>query len=344
MPELRKDLLSGNWVILSPERPLNRADLLPAWSDCPDADQRYSETCPLCPGNEGFTPHEVHAHRPSEGAGSARNGPGWLVRVMPHKFPALVIEGDQDRRASGVYDRMGGVGAHEVVVETPEHGHRVFSPGAGDYERVLWAYRQRISDLKRDQRFRYVHVFKNHGERAGAGLYHAHSQLLALPVIPQAVQTEAACAEAHYRLRERCLLCDILHQELAERQRLVFHNRAAAVIAPYASRTPFELWVVPQRHGGAFEDHPAGEMFGLGEALHVALRLLKQALDDPPYRYTLVTAPFGEGTRPHLHWHMKIVPVVAGCEWGSGCHVNPTSPEEAAHYLRGLDAGPLKAS
>jgi UDPglucose--hexose-1-phosphate uridylyltransferase len=330
MPELRKDPIVGRWVIIASER--TKRPLLPSPDKLPP-----SAPCPFCPGQEDKTPPELLAHRPGDGPAARANAPGWRLRVFPNKFPALRVEGELDRNGDGVYDRMNGIGAHEIIVETPDHQRGLSDLDNGEIAAVLGVYRDRMLDLRRDIRLRYVMVFKNHGALAGAGVSHSHSQLIALPVVPKNVAEEMEGAEQYFHFKERCVYCDIVRQELRERTRLVYENAGFVVVEPYAPKFPFETWLLPRAHRGCFESCPPAEHALLADALRVALRKLRAALDDPPYNFILHSAPFVEREPPYYHWHMEIMPTlsqVAGFEWGSGFYINPTAPEEAAAFLR----------
>jgi UDPglucose--hexose-1-phosphate uridylyltransferase len=330
MPELRKDPIVGRWVIIATERTKRPHDF-------GARAQERRGLCPFCPGQESMTPPELLAHRPGDGPGARANAPGWKLRVFPNKFPALRVEGDLDRAGDGIYDRMNGVGAHEVIVETPEHTRRFSDLPEGDISRVLDAWRERMVDPPRDARLKYVMLFKNHGASAGASLDHPHSQLIALPVVPRVVSEEMKGARKHWRLKERCVFCDIVRQELRERARLVYENAAFVVIEPYAPKFPFETWILPRAHRARFEHSSNEDFAALANALKVSLSKLNVALDDPPYNFILHTTPFGDDDPPHYHWHIEIMPTliqVAGFEWGSGFYINPTPPEEVARFLR----------
>lgn len=330
MPELRKDPIINRWVIIATERARRPIDF-PV-----DHEPPRSGLCPFCPGHEDKTPPEILAYRPADGPSARRDTPGWSLRVFPNKFPALMIEGALDRAGEGVYDRMNGVGAHEVIVETPDHTKTFAALSEPEIERVFVAYRERLVDLRRDTRFKYVMIFKNHGRPAGATLEHTHSQLIALPVVPKNVAEEMEGALAYYRFKERCVFCDIVRQEVQGRDRLVYENAEYIVIEPYAPKLPFETWVLPKRHHSAFVD--AHETYAhLANAMRVALRKLNAALDHPPYNFMLHASPYDERGAPHYHWHIEIMPTlgkVAGFEWGSGFYINPTPPEQAAAFLR----------
>ena len=334
MPELRKDPIVGRWVIIATERSRRPHD------GRNTHEQPRTGLCPFCPGQEDKTPSEVLAYRPADGPAALRNVPGWSLRVFPNKFPALMIEGTLNREGDGVYDRMNGIGAHEVIVETPDHGKQFSSLSEPEIEHVLAAYRDRILDLKRDQRFKYVMIFKNHGSAAGASQEHTHSQLIALPVVPTNVAEEMKGALDYFRYKERCVFCDIVRQEVAQKTRLVYENSDFIVVEPFAPKFPFETWILPRTHRSSYEDCQRHEYALLANALRVALRKLHLALDDPPYNFILHTSPFTESDNPHYHWHIEIMPTlgtVAGFEWGSGFYINPTPPEEAARFLREID-------
>ena len=336
MPELRKDPIVGRWVIIATERMRRPHDFKAV---------EHQETprmgmCPFCPGHEDKTPGELLSYRPADGPASRQNAPGWSLRVFPNKFPALMVEGGLDREGEGVYDRMNGVGAHEVIVETPDHVKSLGDLSEPEIENVLWAYRDRLLDLKRDRRLKYVMIFKNHGAASGATLEHSHSQLIALPVVPSTVLAEMKGALDYYNYKERCVFCDIVKQELSQRSRIVFQNDGFIVAEPYAPKFPFETWILPRTHRSSYEDCPRHEYGLLSNAFRVALRKLKLALDDPPYNFILHTSPFAESDNLHYHWHIEIMPTlskVAGFEWGSGFYINPTPPEEAARFLREIE-------
>jgi UDPglucose--hexose-1-phosphate uridylyltransferase len=329
MPELRKDPVTGRWVIISTER-RKRPSAFRLGQVALIADG----TCPFCEGHEEYTPREVLSYRRN---GGAPNGPGWDVRVVPNKFPALQVEGNLDRQGEGLFDKMNGIGAHEVIIETPVHDSSLATLPANAVERVLWAFRERVLDLKQDRRFRYILIFKNHGEAAGASLDHPHSQLIALPIIPRNVRDEVSGAREHFVHKERCVYCDIIRQELEERVRVISENADFVALSPYAPRFPFEMWLLPKRHGSNFEEAPRHEYESLARMLKETLQRMNRALESPPFNLVIHSAPFAENAGDFYHWHVELMPKltkVAGFEWGSGFYINPTAPEEAASVLR----------
>jgi UDPglucose--hexose-1-phosphate uridylyltransferase len=329
MPELRKDPIVGRWVIIALERARRP-------SDFKHQDQSVSEAgaCPFCEGNEGQTPPEIVAYRDRN---SRPNGPGWRVRVVPNKFPALKIEGSLNKRGEGIYDMMAGVGAHEVIVESPRHHLSLTALPEETICEVLWVYRDRLVDLKKDNRFVHGLLFKNVGPAAGASLEHTHSQLIVTPTIPISVWEEMTGALEFYNYRGRCIYCDMIQQELATESRIVLDTPHFTAFCPYASRFPFETWVLPKSHSSHYENIPKAAVDDLGGALRNVLGKLERALNVPPYNYIIHTASFDHQELPHYHWHMEIIPrltKVAGFEWGSGFYINPTPPEDAARFLR----------
>jgi UDPglucose--hexose-1-phosphate uridylyltransferase len=331
MPELRKDPVTGRWVIISTERNKRPSDFTVT-----HVRPVGREFCPFCPGHEDMTPREVLAYRSN---GQGPNEPGWDIRVVPNMFPALKVEGSFDREADGMFDRMNGIGAHEVIIESADHSKTLATMSEGEIERVLSAYRDRIRDLKQDGRLRHILVFKNHGAPAGATIEHTHSQLIALPLVPDFVREELDGARRHFAEKERCVFCDIVRQELAAGRRVVQENADIVALSPYAPRFPFETWLLPRRHGARFEDATTNEYESLARMLKAILTRLDRALEQPPYNLVLHTAPFtGEPTESY-HWHIEILPKVArsaGFEWGTGFFINPTSPEEATQVLRAI--------
>jgi UDPglucose--hexose-1-phosphate uridylyltransferase len=259
------------------------------------------------------------------------------LRVIPNQFPVLRVEGTLDRQGEGLFDKMNGIGAHEVIIESPRHDDTLATMTEAAVEQVLWAFRARVQDLKQDRRFRYIIIFKNHGAAAGAALDHTHSQLIALPIVPREVRDEVEGAKAHFTQKERCVFCDILHQELADGRRLIAETADIVAVAPYAPRFPFETWILPRRHQSLFEDAQRNEYTALARVLVDILGRMNRALRNPPYNLLIHSAPLSEPAGEFYHWHVEIIPKltkVAGFEWATGFYLNPTAPEEAAQVLR----------
>jgi UDPglucose--hexose-1-phosphate uridylyltransferase len=250
----------------------------------------------------------------------------------------LEIEGELERRPEGIYDKMSGIGAHEVIIETTEHDIESSQLSVSQLNAVFVACRDRMLDLAKDKRFRYVQVFKNQGEAAGASLEHSHTQLIATPIIPRRVVEELMGCSRHFEIKERCIFCDIVDQELTVGTRIVCVNDDYVVHVPFAPRFPFETWVIPRRHEHFFEDAYRGNFLSLARIFKEMLMRMNLALNNPHYNWVLHTSPCNDWEGPrHYHWHIELMPKltkVAGFEWGTGFYINPTPPEEAAAYLR----------
>ncbi len=328
MSELRREPVSGRWVIVATERAARPTD----FKTSPQIIK--SSFCPFCEGNEDKTPSEILAYRDS---GAPPDTGGWRVRVVPNKFPALQIEGDQNKCGEGIYDKMSGIGAHEVIIESPRHIQSLTSLDNGNVEEVLLCYRDRLIDLKKDKRFVYGLLFKNVGFAAGASLEHTHTQLIVTPIVPQLVENEMANAKTFYRNRERCLFCDMIQQEVDTNRRIIISTDNFVAFAPFASRFPFEIWILPKKHESHFENLQKIELDELANVLKGALTRLEAALDLPPYNYIIHSAPFNINESESFHWHIEIIPRltnIAGFEWGTGFYINPMPPEQAAETLR----------
>lgn len=329
MAELRRDVINGRWVIIDID---NNRKVLEFEKE--EHHTKTPVTCPFCYGNEHMTPPEIDAHR--EGKTEA-NTPGWSTRVVPNKFPALQIEGNLDKKGIGLYDISNGIGAHEVIVENPDHNKEMCDLLDHDVEKVIWAYRDRSIDLKGDRRFKYILIFKNYGRSAGTSLEHPHSQLIALPMIPKSVKEEIRGAQNYFGYRERCIFCDMLSQEVQDAERLIVENKSFLSFAPFASRFPYEAWIVPKRHECDFSLIESGEAVELARILKEILLRIRKVLDEPSYNFIIHTSPLEDKDREDYHWHIEIMPRLirtAGFEWGSGFYINPVSPEKAAKDLR----------
>jgi len=334
MPDLRKDPIVGRWVIVAKSRARRPHDFDTTLK------RRRGGFCPFCEGNEDKTPDEIIAYR---NPGSQANRKGWRVRVVPNKFPALEIEGDLNKRGEGIYDMMRGVGAHEVIIECPEHLVSTADLAEEQLREVLWVYRDRLVDLKKDPRLVYGMVFKNVGAAAGATLEHSHSQLIVTPIVPINVWEEMTGSLEFYNYRGRCVYCDMIQQELATEERIVQDSPGFVAFCPFASRFPFETWVLPKPHSSHYENIQKNGVDELAGVLRQVIARIEAALDQPAYNYIIHTAPFDTQELAHYHWHIEITPSLtkpAGFEWGTGFYINPVPPEEAAGFLREVEVEP----
>ncbi|MBZ5658295.1 MAG: galactose-1-phosphate uridylyltransferase [Acidobacteriia bacterium] len=333
MSQIRKDIFTDRWVIVEEGEGPTEFHFKKFARD--------AGFCPFCERNEAATPPEVFAIR---NPGSSPNGPGWSVRVVPNSRPQLRIEGQLKRRAEALHDLMNGVGAHEIIAETSRHDRSLHELEIEEISNVIRAYRARILDLEGDQRVRYVLIFKNHGEGAGAHtISHSISQLVALPITPRAVKTKLKIARDYFALKERCVYCDVLQQELKGRKRLITENEDFVAFAPFASRFPFEMTVLPKFHSSAFSRIGATQIDNVSRILRDLLQKLDQSLGGPPYNLSLHDRPFlrrrgdyWNTIEEDFHWHIEILPQmfrITGFEWASGFFYNPVPPELAARSL-----------
>lgn len=330
MQEFRKDPITGRWVIISTERARRPHAFASPSARLPGIEG----PSPFAAGQEAQAQPELLAYHHGEGG-------AWSLRVVPNRYPALRVEGTLEFEGDGMYDQMSGIGAHEVIIETPDPEVALADLPEGRIADLFWAFRDRVNDLKRDTRLRYMVMFKNHGQDAGATIAHSHSQLIALPVVPRFTEEEMAGSLRYFDYRHRCIYCDMLKQELQTQSRVVTSNDGFAGIAPYASRFPFETWILPRRHTSHFEAVTDNEVRQLAATMKQVLQRVNQALEKPAYNFVIHSAPVQDAPIEHYHWHIEIIPRivrVAGFEWSTGIYINPTAPEEAAAYLR--DARP----
>lgn len=326
MSELRRDPITGRTVIIAPER-LTAARL---WRP---AGLIGGELCPFCQGQEHLAGPEIVAWRD----GGEANAPGWQVRVVPNRVPALRVESYYAEPMGGLFQTLGGLGAHEVIIESPRHDAGWATMSAEEIRRVLAVWRDRIRDLRRDTRLKTFLLVKNVGAGAGATLDHPHSQLLALPFVPLHLDDELAAARVREEASGRCAFCAVVDEELAAGTRVVSADGDTVAIAAFAARVPFETWILPRRHLAAFDEECDNCLAAIAERVRDTVQRLHVALNGPPYSVLLHTAPVGEAGASY-HWHMEIVPrlaPVSGLAWDGGIHVNPVAPEEAARALRG---------
>jgi UDPglucose--hexose-1-phosphate uridylyltransferase len=329
--ELRKDPIISRWVAvledsIGPE----------SYKSAAIPDSGTSE-CVLCPGRESETPPETAVVPGSDGK-------GWSARSVRSLSPVLQPEGELGRKGVGLYDKMNSIGLNEIVIESPHHDVAPEDTGAHQVRKVIDLVRDRLVEIARDERIRYVLLCKNSGMTTGSASPHPHSQILATPVIPLRIKAEFDGAKNYYSYKERCIFCDIVDEEQRVGSRVVLETEHFLAFCPFASKFPFESWILPKRHMCEFQSISPEEVHDLGLAMTALLKKLRSLLNEPPYSYVLHTAPQNIPRRNHwhtlgddYHWHIEMVPRlprVMGFEWGSGFYVLTTSPEDAARYLR----------
>jgi len=321
MAEIRKDPVSGNWCVVGYTFLKNT----------------FVGICPFCPGNEGMTPPVIKEIKNKDGS--------WAVRCFPASNPIFIIEAGENKKAEGLYDKMDNVGAHEIIVENPVHNKTMSSFTIEDYKVLLELYLYRITDLKKDKRFKYILIFKNHGELAGSYIFHPHSHALATPIIPQRLELELYHSKLHFQKKDRCLFCDIVSQEIRQNKRVVSINNSFIAFCPFASRFPFEVWIMPRFHSAHFE-HLNEDAIKM-EFISIMLGVMKR-IERLTNAYTIVihTSPNirtfqGQFDNllidDHFHWHIEILPRdqrSSKYKREDEFYVVPTTPEESAGILR----------
>ncbi len=331
--ELRKDPLLGRWVaVLAHSK--SPADYERVISE------ENEESCVFCKGRELETSSEIMSIPHS----SAKAGGEWWTRVVPSFNPIFQVEGDLGRKGEGMYDKMNSIGANEIIIESPVHSVRPEDMGLEQMVRVITTYRERMSDLDRDPRFRYTLIYKNSGKEAGALFSHPISHLASTPIIPKRVKEELDGAKQYFTYKERCIFCDILREEIRGGKRIILETRDFVAFCPYASKFPFETWIVPKKHNCAFQDIKTDEIEDMALVLSSVLKKLRTVFEGLSFNYFIHSAPNRIPRKNHwhslgedYHWHLEIIPRLlrtSGFEWGSGFYILPTSPENAAKYLK----------
>jgi len=332
MPQLRQDRTTKEWVIIAAERAKRPGHFRKTKPR--DPKPAYKEDCPFCPGNESLTPAETMAYRDA----GEPNGTGWRLRVVPNKFPALVPNGSLKRKEEfGFFRMMDGVGIHEVVIGSPIHNQLFHLQEDGRAEEVLLAYRERYLALSQDERIKLVIIFKNHGEGAGTSLDHTHSQIVATTVVPSNIRKKLEEAAHYYDDHGDCVYCDLIREEQRDGRRIVMETDQFIVLHPFASRFPFETWILPKTHHASFGRILTGDIKAFARVLKATLLKIHAKLNDPDYNYVIHTSPVKDEGEDYYHWHLQIIPRLttpAGFEMGSGIYINVAFPEDTAAFLR----------
>lgn len=333
MPEIRQNIITGDWVIIATER-AKRPDEFTRMKERLPAAER-SPDCPFCPGNEEKTSGEKF-RIPGDGG-------EWLVRCVPNKFSALVPEGEVRRHENGFRKHIDGVGLHEVIIESPRHDAAISRLSLDHVKSLLLAYKNRFLDFYGDDRIKHVIIFKNHGESAGTSLEHPHSQIVGTPVVPGLLRVRVEEALRHYGNLGECLYCRSLRQELSDGVRIIDENSSFVAFIPYAALSPFHIGIFPKRHDACFGNITAGEVSNLAAILRDTLLRISLGLDDPDYNFIFRSLPPEEGSVKYFHWYISLIPRVtraAGFELGTGMFINTALPEKSAEFLRSVKMKP----
>jgi len=332
MSELRRNRATKEWIIVATERAKrphqflvkSRKEKLPP----------YDPTCPFCPGNERKTPPEVYALRKK---GSFPDQPGWRIRVVTNKYPALDPKKKMAKITGKFFRTTSGVGKHEVIIETFQHNKSIATLSLKQVEEICLVYLRRYTALEKDRRFKLIIIFRNHGITAGTSLKHPHSQLIALPLVPASIRHLLEEAMRYYDDHGSCVFCDMTGEELTARKRIILENEKFVAFHPFASRTPFETWIVPRKHNAGFGNISQDEVKSMAMVLKYVLKKLYEKLGDPDFNLLVRTAPLKDAFEDYYHWYVQILPRLttpAGFELGSGVYINTSLPEETARFIK----------
>jgi UDPglucose--hexose-1-phosphate uridylyltransferase len=333
VPQLRQDIITGRWVAVATERAKRPDSFTQAAKEVVPA----NAVCPFCEGHEAMTPPEVLAYRAD---GLAPNTPGWSVRVVPNLYAAFKLEAEGQRRVNGLFPLDDAVGACEVLISSPDHTTSTPGLPLAQVQQIVRSYHDRMAAHAKNPKLEYVIILYNHGRPAGASLEHPHSQLYAIALVPPVAQEELVGARRFRQSHGVCVFCRLVEEEARARERVVLETEEFLVYAPFASRVPFETWIVPKRHRSRFLDTAPGERDALAEALRVTLGKLQRGLNDPPYNYFLHSAPLKGDHEASYHWHIEILPklsIWAAFELGTGVLITVARPEDAAAFLKAAD-------
>ena len=333
MSEFRQNPITKAWVLIAPNRG-KRPDDYKTYSvmhGVPDTDSK----CVFCAGNEHLN-REIYRYP---------EGKDWEIRIIPNKFASL--EHTAVYRHKEFYVSHSGDGDHEVII-TRKHNEPVALQSISIVELTLKTFVERINLLGKHPELAYVQIFHNHGRDAGASILHPHYQLIATPIVPPHIHAEIMGCYHYYQSHKSCIYCDIVKEEILVRDRLVYQDEYFVVLSAYASRSPFETWILPKRHSARFEEMTPDETRHLSFILKVMLGQLYTKLSDPPLNFYIHNMPLKKDHEDHrhhsaqeeaaYHWHLTIFPRItiwAGFEYATGIPVNPIPPEESTKFLKG---------
>ncbi len=360
MSELRQDPTTREWVIIATER-RRRPHEFDALSSSTNRKEitaklpEYSGDCPFCSGNEYLSPNEIKSYRTP---GTNPNSKGWWVRVIPNKFAALSASSEANPllregakifnadftgyffpKATEIFRTKPGIGAHEVVIDTPKHNEIIPLFSDKQVQELFLMYRDRYLDLSMDSRFRYIIIFKNNGVNAGTSIIHSHSQIIATPVIPLTLRNNISQARFYYDEIGRCIFCDMMQGEIVDGRRIILQTDDFIAFHPFASTSPFETWIMPLAHEPCFASVTVEKTKALGIIVKKVLRGMRDALNDPDYNFVFNNPPIADEKEDYYHWSLRIIPrltMKAGFEIGTGMSINTAIPEETAEFMKGF--------
>ncbi|RMD46077.1 MAG: galactose-1-phosphate uridylyltransferase [Aquificota bacterium] len=333
MFEIRYNFLKDTYVIFSSERAKRPHD----YKHEPEAEIGIVENCPFEYGNENKTPSEVFAIREKD---TKPNTPEWKVRVIPNKYPAVKSDIPFLKEREGIYLKYSGYGYHEILIDTPDHYKQIYNFSVEEIKNAFIAVKERFLFISKDKKIKYIQFFKNYGKEAGSSLFHSHSQIIAIPILPKEVKTQLSQLKNYFEKNKKCYLCEEINFEIKEDKRIIFQNEEFLAYCPYYSIFPFEVRIIPKKHLSRFECINENLLIKLSEVLLFVAKKIYKILNNPAFNLILYTSPFNiknEDFETFNHWYIEILPrltTIAGFELGSGFYINTTYPEDAAKFLK----------
>ncbi len=327
MPEIRQNLATKEWVVISTERAKRPEDFKVEKEKKVLSEK--SDKCPFCPGNEHMTPYESFVINDENNK--------WKIRVVPNKYPAVIPEGTVQYKMEGIKRTVSGVGIAEVIIESAIHNQIIPLMPEKDVQQIVYTYKERYQAAEKDKRVKMIIVFKNYGEAAGASIEHPHSQLIAIPVVPFHIRYRIEEAMRYYDETGECVFCKILNEELKSAERIVVETGSFVTFVPYAALSPFHMWILPRRHMESFSDINENEISDLAKNLKLTLSKLYYGLNNPDFNFVIRSVPVNEKGREYYHWYITIMPRLiktAGFEIGTAMSINSSFPENDAKFLR----------
>jgi UDPglucose--hexose-1-phosphate uridylyltransferase len=327
--EIRRDIIIGRSIIIAS----NRAKRPKNFKNKDEI--KGSNDCPFCNGFREDILLEVIDQNPS----SIEGKNSWRVRVVDNKFPTLKSTGKLTEYNHGFFQKMNGIGQAEVLIESMKHNSSLGSNSLDHTIGIITALKLRYEQLAKDNRLKYIQIFKNFGAKAGASLEHPHWQIIGIPIVPLMVKEELEGVNKYYKQHHNCVYCDMIRYELADNQRVIKENEFFIAINPYASRYPFETWIIPRTHQHNFSDISKKEINALAIILRDMIKSFEVGFKDLSYNILLRTAPLALKNQQGYHWHLQILPrlnIQAGFELATAIFVNPVPPELATEELKGI--------
>lgn len=330
MTELRKNIATDEWVIVTPER-AKRPDEMAAKEEIRPPLPEFKEDCPFCPGHEKQSPSEIFR------VGSKKT---WQIRVVPNKFPALVGSKPQAYEDDGVIQRMPGTGGHEVIIESPLHNEYIAKMEVKQIHELLKVYKARHLEHQKNPNIKYIVIFKNYGARAGTSIEHPHSQVVAMPVVPTSVLNRIEKAFAYYKAHDECVFCRMVGEELRRKKRIVLESKEFVALIPFAAYSPFHTWILPKKHLNCFGDTTDAQLKDLAHVLKAYFLKIYQGLNNPAFNLVIRSLPCGDKRKKEFHWYIAVIlrlTSAAGFEMGSGMFINVSLPEKDTAFLRKVE-------